>query len=287
MTPWKPTRLAAIGQPRTRHVLLVCVGLASICLMAGWRSAATGFATIAAAIIAVAGRRYLRRLNKRIDRLYKQLSQQADPWHLADPTYTKNDHTDDEPAAPLIDIAALGSSDPSKLVAATLDRSAFPRLATSIAGSTATEDHTKPTSDSPDAGPRIPEATPNTTQETAALSLTTLNLMRQWKHGLRSGDLAACRRTYAALVDLSDAQAATNLKRHLDELANRVEKALRVEFVAAAQQRDYPALLALGQRIVDLLPDRPIAAEFLRLKPHLENRLPSHGVHEALRAARK
>lgn len=274
----KPTRHAALDHIRTRHVLTSCaaiVALASAYLLGGWRSTLLVLAVSTGVILAIAGWGYLRRLSDRIDRLDKRMERQADPSRLSEQTHTEDNPAGgdelDAPAAPLVDLA-LGPSNPSALVAATLDRSAFPRLATSIADSSPTEGHAHPASDAESTALWSSEPAPDAAQGTGRHGLTTLNLMRQWKHGLRSGNLAVCRRTYAALVDASDAQAAASLKRQLDDLVDRVEKALRAEFVASAQRRDYAGLLALGQRIVELLPDRPIAAQFLRLKPQLEGR---------------
>ena len=63
-------------------------------------------------------------------------------------------------------------------------------------------------------------------------------------------------------------EAAPNVAQTYDAL-DETERRLRQEFSQRAHRRDYAGLLDVGRRICKLLPDRPIAAEYERLKPVL------------------
>ena len=75
---------------------------------------------------------------------------------------------------------------------------------------------------------------------------------------------------YPALVDGAGEEAAASLR---EDLADRVERSLRKEFSSCVRKGDYAGGLAIGERICKLLADRPVAAEFRRIRPYLLGRL--------------
>lgn len=190
----------------------------------------------------------------------------------------------------MIDLAAIGGGDPSELAAATLDRSTFPRLVTTMekeppADGYGKDDLCPPTRDaahdhaSADCSPPTAPTDDGCDKDDLcrpaldASGLTTRNLLREWKLGLRNGDLAACRAVFSTLVSVADPVIVARLRLQLAELADRTEKSLREAFARRVREADYAGLLAVGERICNLLPDRPIAEEFKRVKPHLLRRV--------------
>jgi hypothetical protein len=178
-----------------------------------------------------------------------------------------------EPAAPdsgarkLLDLASIGTGDPSVLTAATLDRAVFPRLVASMEESPPAQSY-PPTATFADIPPGVPHVGSDFEIEPASI-----NLLRHWKVALRNGDLAGCRAVYAAIVDTAGAEETDPLRVQIEELADRVERSLRDAFASHVRSQDFAAALALGERITHLLPDRPVVAEFLRLEPHLRRRV--------------
>ena len=193
----------------------------------------------------------------------------------------------------VLDLAAIGSGDPSVLSAATLDRQAYPRLVTTMeeappAQSAAAEaaEHTfiplRPTLTPSDERTLDAMETqnetsvqPNDTEEDEAgfAGAATKNLLRQWKVALRDGDLAGCRAVYSTLIDTAGAEAVASLGAQVEELADRIERSLREAFSLRVRERDYAGALAIGERMCGLLPDRAVVAEFMRVRAHLLRRL--------------
>lgn len=181
---------------------------------------------------------------------------------------------DGEPASgtSTIDLAAFGPGDPSKLVAARLDRDAFPRLVAMMEaepppeaagiGSDAVLGRTT-------AGEAVREEWNRQMEELDRRAMTTRDLFRAWRTGLRNGDLASCREVYSALVDMVDAEALGPLETELNELADRTERSLRAAFAVYRRQCDCVGMITVGERICLLLPDRPVAEEFRRVESHL------------------
>lgn len=176
-----------------------------------------------------------------------------------------------------LDLAAMGSGDPGRLVAATLDRSTFPRLLTSWEEDAASEPSpgvSASAHESPDhvhASGESPEKALHRSHRLAG-GVTRLSQLRRWKLGLRTGDLAACRAAFSALVDTADPSTVASREEQLEALADRTEKSLRAAFSRCLVQKDFVGMLAVGHEICRLLPDRPVAADFLRIKPHLLRR---------------
>ena len=176
-----------------------------------------------------------------------------------------------------LDLTAMGSGDPGRLIAATLDRGMFPRLLAfqeknarpeAASATTATAGNfpgdVEASGDSPEEALRRSSRPPG--------GVTTFNQLRRWKIGLRTGDLAACRAVFSALIDTAAPSTVASLKEQLEALADRTEKSLREAFARCFQQKDFVGMLAVGDEICRLLPDRPVAADFLRIKPHLLRR---------------
>lgn len=175
----------------------------------------------------------------------------------------------------LLDLSAVGRGDPSVLAAATLDRSVFPRLVASMEE----EPPAQCKSEGPDGGVAVAAGIPQ-----AGSAPSTINLLRQWKVALRNSDLAGCRAVYSAIVDTVGAEEAEPLRVQIEQLADRVERSLREAFTAKFREGELGEALALGERLCHLLPDRPIAADFRRIEPHLLRRL-EEPTSEALSSA--
>jgi len=75
---------------------------------------------------------------------------------------------------------------------------------------------------------------------------------------------------YPPLVEEARVEAIASLS---EELAERVERSLREAFSSCVRKGDYAGGLAIGERIGKLLADRPVAAEFRRIRPYLLGRL--------------
>jgi hypothetical protein len=178
----------------------------------------------------------------------------------------------------VLDLANVGSGDPRPLVAATLDRDRYPRLAEAIERAAVATDRardgddrdlstTPPRTSEPGAPPAEDE--PSSGPEQA---VTNKNLVRQWRVGIRSGDLASCREVFAAMVDVADAGTVATYRALLEELSERIERGLRTTFREHFLRRDYAAMLEVGEQICRLFPDREAAEQFRRIKVTLLQR---------------
>lgn len=177
----------------------------------------------------------------------------------------------DQPT-PTLDLAKIGLGDPEVLAAATLDRDVYPRLVSSI-------------DEAPDDAPTGMHAQ---SRESGAASgesngqpphagsnghsVTTKNLLHQWKSAMADSDLKKCRQVLSALVDLVEPNAVAPLRTQIHDLEDRVEHSLREQFSREVRGREFTAAILTGGRLCELLPDRPVAAEFQRLKPILTRR---------------
>jgi hypothetical protein len=177
-------------------------------------------------------------------------------------------------------------------VAASLDRDAFPRLATTMEEQPPAASEVDPRSlaDGNRSGTgRATKLDPRTAaseslaQEPAGRNgpgLTTKNLLREWRVGLENADLAACRTVYSTLVGMVAPADLAPLTTQLTRLADQKEITLRERFSTCASRRDYEGMLAVGRDITRLLPDRPIADEFRRIEPILVRRLAKSDEHQ-------
>lgn len=191
--------------------------------------------------------------------------------------------TRDTSSVQMIDLASFGAGDPSVLAAARLDRDAFPRLVTTMETdppATSTEPAGKPRSPASSCKPQSPAAKTDSAPKSPPggsgdrpTPVTTRNLLREWKVGLRNGDLAACSGVYSALVDTAEPEALRPLRIQLEQLADRTERSLRARIVRCLHDQDFEGMIETGKEIETLLGDRPVAEEFARIKPHLLARI--------------
>lgn len=188
-----------------------------------------------------------------------------------------------EPAVQTVDLSAMGSGDPSVLTAATLERTRYPRLVTIM------ETMAAPVGGADGSGGAVvgsgfpagirggsPQPAFDETEMLrfqAEAAVTTRNLLREWRMGMRSGDLEACRRIFSALVDTTDTATVLPLSQQLQELTERTEARLRGEFAKAVRDRDFACALGVGDQLCRLMPDLPTTREFEALRPHLLRKL--------------
>lgn len=277
MTRPRPQQLANRRAARTLQIisaLYVAVGffLAIPAALRGDRlSAFLGFLIVSGALVAAAIGRILLRLTDRIAAL-------SDGLVGLDERLERIEHVaerlagdrPDEPPVRHLNLAAIGRGDPSILAAASLDRDVFPRLVTIPGNESAVPFQRTANSQSGELEVQKEHPAESPTPEAAPSSaVTTKNLLREWKLGLGREDLAACRAVYAALVAVTNPADLKPLTLQLARLADRTERMLRKSFAQYAHDRDYAGMIMVGETIRKLLADRPVAADFLRLKPHL------------------
>lgn len=164
-----------------------------------------------------------------------------------------------------IDLAALGRGDPGVLTAATLDRSTFPRLATLL--DQAAPDRVIRPQEEGEAVSRLTSAAVPETSDSPPESV-----LARWETALKNRNLPECRAVFSIVVDVLEPGRVSHFKEQLDTLAEETERSLRDMFSAHARRANYDGLLVVGECICEWLPDRPIAAEFARLKPVLVQR---------------
>ena len=182
-------------------------------------------------------------LSVRVDRIIPTLDNESQPGAIASAS---------KATAAVLDLSRIGTGRPEELAAATLDRDVYPRLAASLGDDGVDDVHAS------DAGPNGHD-----------LPLTTKNLLHSWKTALASGDLLECKRILAAMVDLSDPEDLRPLRLQIEELEDRIEISLRNQFAQQIRDRDFCGSLETGEKFVALLGNRPVAAEFERLRPLL------------------
>lgn len=250
--------------------------------------ACIGLAIILGAVAAVVVHHALDRLNRSVtalaDRLV-EIRRRFDDGERRISGERKDDPCDSllvstsagaSPSHAVVDLAAAGHGDPRRIIAATLDRSVYPRLAETL--------DEQPPATTPDTRNRVPlddtgGSDPEPSEEGAAAAVAApqsdvdgvahKNVLRIWKQAVRAGDLIACRSVYSILVDTVDPRLVARLEIQMQALADRTEHQLRAQFAQRVRQRDVEGVLRVGDQMCELLPDRPIAEEFRRLKPLL------------------
>ncbi len=261
---------------RTVHIVTgvyVVIGfiMAIPAALAGEPQAAfIGFLIISGALAAAALISSVLRLGARIGEVSHRLrSLQSQVAHLSAQPTDQATETNPAMTSPGIDLAKLGTGDADLLTAATLDRSVYPRLVTTM------EEQPPPDADRPTLIAHGAEPSPHDELETISSmdGVATISLMRQWKMGLRQNDLQTCRAVLATLVDIADADTVAQLQQQYTELADRTEHSLREEFALHLAGNDHAAMLETGRRMSELLPDRPLSQEFKLIEPHLLKRL--------------
>ncbi len=158
------------------------------------------------------------------------------------------------------------------LVAATLDRSRFPRLAKIM--------DNEPSGQIPVADKLSRSQSPSTTRsqrdpviEKPISMRAYTTLPRTWQTAHREGDIAACRAMLSTYVDTADADAIDVMTLQLEQLIDQAAAHLRQSFAGHIHREDYEGALAVGHRIVELMPEHDIAEDFEQIKPFLFERV--------------
>lgn len=222
-----------------------------------------GFLIVSGALCGAALLRTVLRLGQQIAAISETLDHLADgPARLEDRLRHKPHEAEKPGDVRMIDLSRFGDGDPSVLTAATLDRSVFPRLVTTMSD----------TSRAPSQRAKS-DGVPSTDAGAQRGGPGTKDLLRRWKVALRSGDLGECRAILSTLVDVADPVELDPLRAQIEALADRTERALRRTFADRVHEHDLAAALAVGEQIIRLLPDRPVADGFRRIEPHLARRV--------------
>lgn len=183
------------------------------------------------------------------------------------------------PVRSTIDLAHAPMENADVLAAVTLERGVFPRLVRAMEADPPAQSASELSLVDDDSGAEMPidalEWFDGPLAETASVrsAAAVRNILRSWRVALRERDLLTCRRVFAALEDTADASIVDPLRQPLADLIARVERDLRDEFARQRQAGDFPGMLQVGQSICALLPERPIAAEFRRIEPHILRRV--------------
>lgn len=167
-----------------------------------------------------------------------------------------------------LDLAAIGSGDPTVLVAATLDRSRYPRLATTM-----NLQPPQKTADMVHEHEMENNGSIDQEEDVRSSHVNTKNLLRTWKVAIRDGDLSMCRSIYSTMLDLVDPIQLEQLRFPMEKLADHIENELRQQFAERMRKEDYRAMFDIGEQICSQLSDRPVAREFERIRPYLLRRL--------------
>ncbi len=158
------------------------------------------------------------------------------------------------------------------LVAATLDRSRFPRLAKIMdnepSGQSASSENFSPRKTA--ASPTIQHGA-NVVKTMSIRAYTTLP--RTWQTAHREGDIAACRAILSTYVDTADDDAIDVMSLQLEQLIDQSAAHLRQSFAGHIHREDYEGALAVGHRIVELMPEHDLAEDFEKIKPFLFERV--------------
>ena len=264
----------------TAFYVLVGFALATVSAFWGDRLGTfLGFVIISGALAFAVILRVVLRIGLRISNLTEHVDvirYRMDSFeHALKEVSTAPDESQSELPTAALDLAAIGSGDPSVLAAATLDRSRYPRLATTM--------NLQPPQKTADmVHEHEMENNGSIDQEEVVRSshVSTKNLLRTWKVAIRDGDLSMCRSIYSTLLDLADPIQLEQLRLPMEKLADRIENELRQKFTERMKQEDYGAMFDIGEKICSQLADRPIAREFERIKPHLLRRLNQSSDHD-------
>lgn len=184
----------------------------------------------------------------------------------------------------VIDLGRNAHGDPSLITAATLRRTTYPRLASSVDDRSPAESESG-SSDRAD----LPEVmgTSYVGEVSDVAASREHDPLRTWQDALKSGDYATCRAMYAILVDTVEPRVVVELGEQIEALARRTEEALRLRFRACVRGRDFDGALNVGRDILRLMPDRSVADEYRHLEPHVLRRRAERHIEEepALRIA--
>jgi len=266
-----------------------------------------GFLIVSCTIGGTALLRAIWRLNAQAAALSDRLAAISAFTHrLEHAAHERERITAEEAAEPtqLLDLAAIGAGDPSPLTAAVLPRASYPRLAQALEERDSRVSG-PPTSVGPDVrfekrdrvanndlasqptngaktsrgsgnGHLAPHESSDAVQaadehaeEPGPMSNV---MMRRWKRAYREGDLQACREVFSAFEPIADADLVRSMHEQLEEVVQRTERRLRLQFQQLVHEQQFDQALRVGGEIMRLLPNRPIAREFSRIRPHLERK---------------
>ncbi len=237
-----------------------------------------GFLIISGALVCAVMLRAIMRLGEQADELAHSLDEVRHSVLSAEASVSEQvREVKDAANVRMVDLSTFGAGDPSVLTAATLDRDAFPRLMTTM-----TEGPLPGFYPVADDGVPVSLGFPLTPP---AHGPATKNLLRQWKVAVRDSDLGECRRVLSTLVDIVTSEELAPLESQFATLAERVELGLRKSFTAHVQNRDFAGALAVGNQILELLPDRSVARDFEALKGQLERHLNSSTNRSVIRSS--
>lgn len=262
--------LRALKSPGAR-VLAALIAVASLIWLVGWSAAWLSILVIGVLVAMALMARRLKELTESMADVAETVVQIHDRLEHAD---QKNRAQVEEEMVRAIDLASIGTGDPSRLAAARLDRDVFPRLTTMM--------DLQPPAETIDPNEQhAPTKADDADRdwETELGGVVQKDLLRTWKIGLRNRDLESCRMVFAALVDTVDGAVLEPLQTKLQELADHTERKLRASFAASRDRGDVRGMIQVGQQICRLLPDRPIAEEFRSAEPHLQRLANPHATY--------
>lgn len=195
-------------------------------------------------------------------------------------TNERSPRDQEPPVEQVIDLAVIGSGNLEQLAAANLIRDAYPRLVSPRVSATAEtlnegilSDQFSDCSDSHSTkSSSISSSNHGAGNGANGVAASARNLLEQWKSALAEGDLPLCKRIFASLLDVADRDALKPLEVQICELEDRLERRLRERFTTHVHRREFVAALETGEEMRSLLSDRPVAADFERLRPILARR---------------
>ena len=269
-SPRYRTWLRALQSPGAR-VLAALLAVASLIWVVGWLAAWLSILVIGMLVALALMARRLKELTESMADVAETVMQIHDRLEHTD---ERNRAQVEEEMVRAIDLASIGTGDPSRLAAARLDRDVFPRLTTLM--------DIQPPAETIDPSKQHSQMRPDDADrdwETELGGVVQKDLLRTWKIGLRNRDIESCRTVYAALVDTVDGAVLAPLKTKLQELADHTEHKLRESFAASRDRGDVRGMIQVGQQICRLLPDRPIAEEFRSAEPHLQRLANPHATY--------
>lgn len=110
-------------------------------------------------------------------------------------------------------------------------------------------------------------------------------MMRRWKTAYREGDLPACREVFSVFQPIADPDLVGAMREQLDEVVQRTERRLRMQFQQLVHEQRFAEALTVGTEMSRLLPDHAVTQEFARIRPLLERRLERRPAVSATNAA--
>jgi len=161
----------------------------------------------------------------------------------------------EENSAITLDLASLGPGDPGPITAATLDVSTFPRLLRAERDSAEDRRH-------------------ELCRQIAALDASALEGIPAPQDAVPAdGGAGEPWPEERHPNETVERPSAVTLRPELRSVEDELEESLRVRFSRSIRAADFAAALAIGEQICAHLPDRPVADDFRRIRPHLLRRI--------------